>query len=696
MYQRIINRIGFAVPALLCSLLSFGQPGHSTNTSPAATQAVSSGSAGRQETAFRTYPDAFAQGESIRVLYRPQLAGHNDSAGVRASVYLFRNFTWEGYDLPIKKTDSGWISSYAVPDGAALLAFHFLIGDSIDKGARFPYAAMVHDKAGKMAEGSYMEWGLMRNKEKSGMPSGIVPAASLIEPNVTMIWVPKEWSNPAVVSNLFPGMARAIVAAYPGKADSILRKMSSYLLRQPDLTERQYIYIRRVYGDILRDKNKADSLQSAIIAKFPGGLMDRLHRLEAIYMHRDTTEKAAIRTAFFRDFPLDKYPFDDYLDPEAGDMSLAGHVYVEMAMRAFINHDWDGLSQLIKHSPFQYLDYIYQHDVMYPFRTDKPSITKQEALDISTVIVDELLRRVKDNDPRISGRQFVAPAEWLQHVMTVDSGIFGYHLGLMYEQGDAQKGYALAEQLEPYIGVSDIPFNENYVRLLHKVGKDAKAIPFIKKAVFANTATPEMLTLLEEDYRRTDGKTGSFLNYYQSLRSQAAVEKEHARLDKEMITVPGLSFRLSDMNGQTIDLAALKGKIVVLDFWATWCFPCKAAMPGMQMAVNKYKQDPSVAFYFISTLEERPDYKKNITSFLKEKNYDFNVLLDDKEDTVTKRGGALFGRWAPVLKMNGIPQKVIIDQDGIVRWVTSGFYGNVIQVADEVSYVIDQLKKPRS
>jgi len=643
---------------------------------------------------FSLYPEVCSQGDTVRVVYRPKLAGYNDSAGVRASVYLYRNFEWEGYDLVVRKTDSGWVTPYVIPSGTAMIAFHFLIGDSVDKGGRFPYAGLVHERPGKMADGAYMEWGLFRNKQNTGMVSDIVAPISAIEPNVTMIWVGKEWSNPQVVRNLFPGMARAIKAAYPDQADSGLKKTAAFLMEQPDLTEQQWAYIKYVYGDVLHDRAAVDSLQKVIITKFPGGLTDRLSRLWTIYLQRDSAQKADLLDKFFADFPLTKYPMDDYLDPETGDPSLAGHVYIEIGMRAFSGHRWDELAQIIRQSPFKYLDYFYQHFVMYPFRTDHPSITSKEALVLSSLITDELLRRSKDHDPIVSGRGAIAPTEWIQHIMMADSGIFGYHLGLMADNGEIEKGVALAEKLKPYVGVTDITFSENYVRLLHQLKKDDQAIPVIKSAIYANTATPSMLNVLEADYRRTKGSGNGFLDYYQSLRNGQMLAKEHAALEKSLIHVAGLTFSLPDMNDRIIDLSKLKGKIVVLDFWATWCFPCKSAMPGMQMAVNKYKQDPSVAFYFISTLEERPNYKKSIATFLKEKNYDFTVLCD-KTDPATGKSGLLFSQWAPILKMNGIPQKVILDRTGVVRWVTSGFYGNVIQVGDEVSYVIELLKKER-
>ena len=114
----------------------------------------------------------------------------------------------------------------------------------------------------------------------------------------------------------------------------------------------------------------------------------------------------------------------------------------------------------------------------------------------------------------------------------------------------------------------------------------------------------------------------------------------------------------------------------------------------MQTLVNKYEPSGDAAFLFIATLEHSPNYKKLINDFLAVKKYNFNVLYDD-EDPETKRLGLTFNQYAAQLKLSGIPQKVIIDQNGMVRWVAGGFSGDLVELTDEVSFIIDELKKEK-
>jgi len=152
------------------------------------------------------------------------------------------------------------------------------------------------------------------------------------------------------------------------------------------------------------------------------------------------------------------------------------------------------------------------------------------------------------------------------------------------------------------------------------------------------------------------------------------------KLMKQMVSKDSPDFTLKNLSGETVSLSALKGKVVVLDFWATWCNPCVSSFPGMQRAVDIYANDPDVVFLFINTWERVKDKEENARKFISEKKYSFNVLLDLDSKVITS------------YKVRGIPTKFIIDKEGKTRFVSVGYSGNNDQLVDEMQAMISLLK----
>jgi peroxiredoxin len=121
---------------------------------------------------------------------------------------------------------------------------------------------------------------------------------------------------------------------------------------------------------------------------------------------------------------------------------------------------------------------------------------------------------------------------------------------------------------------------------------------------------------------------------------------------------PAPQFALKDMAGKDVKLADLKGQVVVLDLWATWCPPCRASLPHLDKLHEQVK-DKGVKVFAVNVREEKPD----VEQFVEQTKLKTPVLLDSQGEVSEK------------YKANAIPQTVVIGKDGKVAKVFVGFGG---------------------
>jgi len=111
-------------------------------------------------------------------------------------------------------------------------------------------------------------------------------------------------------------------------------------------------------------------------------------------------------------------------------------------------------------------------------------------------------------------------------------------------------------------------------------------------------------------------------------------------------------FTLPDLKGNPVSLNGFKGKVVFLNFWATWCKPCEEEMPSMQILYNELKsQNQPFEMVAVSIDKEGPEV---VRKFVERYNITFTVLHDRK------------GRIKDTYKTTGVPETFIIDQRGII------------------------------
>jgi thiol-disulfide isomerase/thioredoxin len=111
-----------------------------------------------------------------------------------------------------------------------------------------------------------------------------------------------------------------------------------------------------------------------------------------------------------------------------------------------------------------------------------------------------------------------------------------------------------------------------------------------------------------------------------------------------------LDFTMKDLDGKDVSLSSFKGKVMLLNFWATWCGPCKAEIPGFVELQNQYKNDLVVVGYSVD--DEAPKAR----AFANEYKMNYPILLGEGREDVQDAYGPIWG----------IPASFIISRDGKV------------------------------
>jgi peroxiredoxin len=145
-------------------------------------------------------------------------------------------------------------------------------------------------------------------------------------------------------------------------------------------------------------------------------------------------------------------------------------------------------------------------------------------------------------------------------------------------------------------------------------------------------------------------------------------------IDSPMVGKLAPEFELQLLDGKKFRLSETRGRVIVLDFWATWCGPCIQAMPQVDAAVRDFA-DQGVQLIAVN-LEEAP---KKITAMLERHKLEMTVALD--------RDGAVAGKYGA----NAIPQTVIIDREGKVARL---FVGGGPQFGDQVREALRAVLEP--
>jgi peroxiredoxin len=599
---------------------------------------------------FSFTPQKPKPGEAIVINYNPAGTELENSTAIKMVAYFYGKDlkTAEEYDL--SKKQNSWTGKITTSDSTCGVVVLFYSGEEKDNNQKNGYIINFFDKTGKTVPGS-----------KAGLASGYYDWFYYLgieaDPQKAHDLFQEEFSNyPESKKEYLQYYLFSINQTQQGNAkDTIINELKK-IESLPHLDENNLETLVYWY-DRLKVEGKSQPFKDKLLQLYPNSQYAQSQKFIEYKSRQDADEKIKSFNEFLGKFGSNRY--SDYMQGDIIRTILGNGDFIKV--KDFV----EGLKDPRVSS---------LNNVSWGIFSQSGDLNAAEMFAKKGV---ELAQKELDN-PNEKKPVAQTQKEWDDTRKSSLGTILDTYGAILIKQGKKDEALnALSKSVELTNRTQNI-INQRYAELLVDLGQHEKAQKEIEIYIVSGKSKPEMKDLLKQAFEKSKGTVDGFEKYYSEIDLKA---KENAikKLKKEMIDEPAPQFTLSDLNGNQVSVSDFKGKIVIVDFWATWCGPCLSSFPGMKQALEKFGSDGSVEFLFVNAWENVDNKKQNAAEFIQKNNYPFHVLVDENNEAISN------------FKVSGIPTKFFIDKNGNIRYKSIGFE-NTEEMLNEIELIISLLK----
>ncbi len=586
--------------------------------------------------------------ESVTITYNPKAPGATLTAANEFELITFAPFG------PEKKTkmelkDGKWVGVVTLNDTTqTFVLFYFKSGKAEDKNSEKFWDFMIYGPDGKPLKNAHMmravsyKYYLARKIENRSEK-----ALQALKEELKLY--PENFA-----AKLTSWRIELDEAEDPEPLKKEIKKELDQLVAQHG-QKKEWIPMLANGYQLIGEKQKAEELQAKAIALDPTSRQAEMMRVQKLMQTKDPEERKGLAEQFIKDFPKSQMAsmahsvLFDYFSKK-GDTEK-----MHEAGEAWLKGSRENLNACNSVAYGYALKGIYLDDAL---RYANKAVAAADTFDI------------KNRPPQMSEEDALKMVKGLRGAFYDTRGWVYFKKG-MYKEAEAD--LKKADELKP----NDAELLNHLAETYEKQNKHKEAMSTYMAVLQTNPKDSVARGGLKRSYVKKNGSEAGFddmLTALQSKVKESAVGEASKLPDR--VNKPAPAINAKDLAGKPVTLTLFKGKVLVVNFWATWCGPCVAEFPHFQKLYEKYKNHPKVAFLALST--DRVDTRSEVKPFIEKNKYTFPVAYAANTDEN--------------YEIQAIPAMFIIDAEGNMQYKEVGFNPNQDYVARMSSFIESLLK----